>query len=401
MAMTSSRAAGFTEGADVGGSALARVPVLPPLPLLVARLEAPGLRAEAPAKVEGVRAAFHRASTVCCGRRACCCELLRAGLLRTDETLAQCGATVEGLYSAGMACGIGHRYIPGAHVQKDGKRREDAFLAPPVQRVKAAMGQLLSWRLVLTNRSKLPVAGARISVMLPDVPERKGSRAALCGSACTCFDAHMDDTLVARRHATVTCGEPRTLTCKRSYGVSSDVVPIRPTASDDQDVSPHHTWILCTGDRPAAAEVGNAAQDSIGGMRVLVDNSALADALPLAPFASASVPILLHACTVRLRQAAAPTPLPCPVLLAHGVRHSIAVRSIGWPVHLLNMHALHCHVTWLLTTCISNLISMLRRSPRTQGTKRSDWRCWSSTRLRQRAQTAVQPAVDASRCRCS
>ncbi len=50
--------------------------------------------------------------------------------------------------------------------------------------------------------------------------------------------------------------------------------------------------------RPAAAEVGNAAQDSIGGMRVLVDNKALAAALPLAPQASASVPILLHACTV-------------------------------------------------------------------------------------------------------
>ena len=48
------------------------------------------------------------------------------------------------------------------------------------------MGQLLSWRLVLTNRSKLPVAGARISVMLPDVPERKGSRAALCGSDWLC-----------------------------------------------------------------------------------------------------------------------------------------------------------------------------------------------------------------------
>lgn len=51
--------------------------------------------------------------------------------------------------------------------------------------------------------------------------------------------------------------------------------------------------------RPAFAEVGNAAQDSIGGMRVLVDNKALAAALPLAPQASASVPILLHACTVR------------------------------------------------------------------------------------------------------
>ena len=50
--------------------------------------------------------------------------------------------------------------------------------------------------------------------------------------------------------------------------------------------------------RPAAAEVGNAAQDSIGGMRVLVDNKALAASLPLAPHASASVPILLHACTV-------------------------------------------------------------------------------------------------------
>ena len=59
-------------------------------------------------------------------------------------------------------------------------------MAPPVQRVKAAMGQLLSWRLVLTNRSKLPVAGARISIMLPDVPERKGSRAALCDAAWTC-----------------------------------------------------------------------------------------------------------------------------------------------------------------------------------------------------------------------
>ncbi len=55
-----------------------------------------------------------------------------------------------------------------------------------MQRVKAAMGQLLSWRLVLTNRSKLPVAGARISVMLPDVPERKGSRAAMCGADWTC-----------------------------------------------------------------------------------------------------------------------------------------------------------------------------------------------------------------------
>ena len=33
-------------------------------------------------------------------------------------------------------------------------------------------------------------------------------------------------------------------------------------------------------------------------MRVLVDNKALAAALPLAPQASASVPILLHACTV-------------------------------------------------------------------------------------------------------
>ena len=65
-------------------------------------------------------------------------------------------------------------------MQKDGKRRDDAFAAPPVQRVKAVTGQLLSWRLVLTNRSKLPVGGARISVMLPDVPERKGSRAALC-----------------------------------------------------------------------------------------------------------------------------------------------------------------------------------------------------------------------------
>ncbi len=51
---------------------------------------------------------------------------------------------------------------------------------------------------------------------------------------------------------------------------------------------------LFCADRPAAAEVGNAAQDSIGGMRVLVDNAALAAALPLAPQASASVPILLH-----------------------------------------------------------------------------------------------------------
>ena len=56
--------------------------------------------------------------------------------------------------------------------------------------------------------------------------------------------------------------------------------------------------------RPAAAEVGNAAQDSIGGMRVLVDNIALVAALPLAPEASVSVPILLHACTVRCGQAA-------------------------------------------------------------------------------------------------
>ena len=57
MAMNSSRAAGLFEEADVGVSALARVPVLPPMPLLLARLEAPGLRAEAPAKVEGVSAA--------------------------------------------------------------------------------------------------------------------------------------------------------------------------------------------------------------------------------------------------------------------------------------------------------------------------------------------------------
>ena len=55
MAMNFSRAAGLPEDADVGGSALARVPVVPPLPLLVARLEAPGLRAETPAKAEGVR----------------------------------------------------------------------------------------------------------------------------------------------------------------------------------------------------------------------------------------------------------------------------------------------------------------------------------------------------------
>jgi len=74
----------------------------------------------------------------------------------------------------------------GARSQKDDKRKEDVFKAPPVQRVKAAMGQLLSWRLVLTNRSKLPVAGARISVMLPDVPERKGSRAAMCGADWRC-----------------------------------------------------------------------------------------------------------------------------------------------------------------------------------------------------------------------
>lgn len=60
MAMTTSRAAGLAEDADVGGSAAARVPVVPPLPLLVARLEAPGLRAEAPAKAEGVRAAARR-----------------------------------------------------------------------------------------------------------------------------------------------------------------------------------------------------------------------------------------------------------------------------------------------------------------------------------------------------
>ena len=56
MAMNTSRTASLMEEADIGGSALARVPVAPPLPLLTARLEAPGLRAEAPAKVEGVRA---------------------------------------------------------------------------------------------------------------------------------------------------------------------------------------------------------------------------------------------------------------------------------------------------------------------------------------------------------
>ena len=56
MAMNYSRVAGLPEDAEVGGSALARVPVVPPLPLLVARLEAPGLRAETPAKADGVRA---------------------------------------------------------------------------------------------------------------------------------------------------------------------------------------------------------------------------------------------------------------------------------------------------------------------------------------------------------
>ena len=58
MAMSTSRTASLMEEADIGGSALARVPVSPPLPLLAARLEAPGLRSEAPAKVEGVCAAL-------------------------------------------------------------------------------------------------------------------------------------------------------------------------------------------------------------------------------------------------------------------------------------------------------------------------------------------------------
>ncbi len=58
MAMNYSRAAGLVEDADMGGSALARVPVVPPLPLLVACLEAPGLRAETSAKAAGVRQAM-------------------------------------------------------------------------------------------------------------------------------------------------------------------------------------------------------------------------------------------------------------------------------------------------------------------------------------------------------
>ncbi len=57
MAINTSRTGSLMEEADIGGSALARVPVAPPLPLLTARLDAPGLRAEVPPKLDGVCAA--------------------------------------------------------------------------------------------------------------------------------------------------------------------------------------------------------------------------------------------------------------------------------------------------------------------------------------------------------
>ncbi len=73
MAMHSSRVAGLPEDGDVGGSALARVPVVPPLPLLVARLEAPGLRVETPAKAEGVRVKLWPMQST---RTVACCHLV-------------------------------------------------------------------------------------------------------------------------------------------------------------------------------------------------------------------------------------------------------------------------------------------------------------------------------------
>ena len=49
-------------------------------------------------------------------------------------------------------------------------------------------------------------------------------------------------------------------------------------------------------------------QDRVGGMRVQIDNAALLAALPLAPGAQVTIPILLHAAQVCPRLAALTAP---------------------------------------------------------------------------------------------
>lgn len=52
--------------------------------------------------------------------------------------------------------------------------------------------------------------------------------------------------------------------------------------------------------RLARAEAAHMGQDRVGGMRVQIDNAALLAALPLAPSAHITIPILLHALQVLL-----------------------------------------------------------------------------------------------------
>ena len=67
-------------------------------------------------------------------------------------------------------------------LQKDGKpRKEDVFAAPPLQQIKAAKGQLLSWQLTLRNRSRLPVTAARVIAIVPDLSERQQAKATCVG----------------------------------------------------------------------------------------------------------------------------------------------------------------------------------------------------------------------------
>ena len=154
-------------------------------------------------------------------------------------------------------------------LQKDGKpRKEDVFAAPPLQQIKAAKGQLLSWQLTLRNRSRLPVTAARVIAIVPDLSERQQAKA-----TCVEFSAYRCELV---------CWHVQSACCSCIFLNNIDV---------------SSTADLC---RLTRAEGGSSGQNSVGGMRVQIDNAALAAALPLAPMDRVTIPIMLHAAQARL-----------------------------------------------------------------------------------------------------
>ena len=100
---------------------------------------------------------------------------------------------------------VGLKYDTNAS-QKEGKpRKEDIYAAPLSQLITAAKGQLLTWQLTLVNRSRLPVTGARVTVVVPDLPEREKARAMCESRPNWCKHSHASLIRMSEITGTVQC----------------------------------------------------------------------------------------------------------------------------------------------------------------------------------------------------